>query len=74
MEKKNLKGQVLSEKEMKEVKGGYNFTINGDAKALICPVCCSSGNHLTETSKETDYNGNILKRTYLCDVCGSVID
>ena len=37
MKSMKTNGQVLSEKEMKEEKGGNKFT--SDRTAVVCPVC-----------------------------------
>lgn len=37
MKSKNLNGQMLSEKEMREVKGGVTITLNADFS--YCPLC-----------------------------------
>ena len=73
MEKKNLKGQVLSEKEMREVKGGETFSTKGSKEAICCPHCEASENYLENTSKTIDDKGNILGREYRCTACGSII-
>ena len=56
---KNL-GQTLSEKEMKNIKGGHEFTSPGGAN--LCPKCGSWAlEHLGDDK-------------YRCMVCASVID
>ena len=67
MEKKNLKGQVLSEKEMREVKGGeFNDNItNPHAEDLICENC---GNPLIGTFV---YNSKTRLYSCFCSVCGT---
>lgn len=62
MKKTNLNGQVLSEKEMKEVKGGKVFTVS-EPTAKICPLCESRNIKLVV---DTKYK-------YLCEDCGNMI-
>lgn len=63
MKKTNLNGQVLSEKEMKEVKGGAWIIVAGPPQNWICDVC---GNPLTDFHHEPD--GTYVS---VCSYCGS---
>ena len=67
MEKKNLNGQVLSEKEMREVKGGKYHENIGDPHAddLICDEC---GYPL---EGKFVYNTTTKLYSCYCSVCGA---
>ena len=62
MKSMKTNGQVLSEKEMKEVKGGKVFTVS-EPTAKICPLCESRNIKLVV---DTKYK-------YLCEDCGNMI-
>ena len=60
MKNQNNLGQTLFEKEMKNIKGGHEFTSPGGAN--LCPKCGSWAlEHLGDDK-------------YRCMVCASVID
>ena len=63
MKKNHSNGQVLSEQEMKEVKGGEWYVIAGTPKAFYCDAC---GNLIYK------FEYNALTETYVavCDLCG----
>ena len=66
MKKNHLNGQVLSEKEMKEVKGGAWYLIYPNGKLPEVPFPCEVCGH---PIKELTYNGdNFLG---ICENCGS---
>lgn len=62
MKKTVLNGQVLSEKEMKEVKGGAEITLDG--RFYYCPIC----------GKEVSAD-EILKGVFYakCGNCGALL-
>lgn len=60
MEKLNLNVQVLSEKEMRKVKGGKSFTVK-EPTAKFCPYC---GRQNVNPVMNTNY-------VYLCMDCGN---
>lgn len=51
MKKANLNGQVLSEKEMREVKGGRKLQGSDKDDMNFCPVC---GYHYTDEDKKNE--------------------
>ena len=63
MKKNHSNGQVLSEQDMKEVKGGEWYVIAGTPDAFNCETC---GNVIYK------FEYNALTGTYvaICDVCG----
>lgn len=63
MKKNHSNGQVLSEQEMKEVKGGEWYVIAGTPDAFYCESC---GNLIYE------FGYNAFTGTYVavCDLCG----
>lgn len=65
MKSMKTNGQVLSEKEMKEVKGGYSW----ESKVIpaICPVCEHGEFYLGQVQD----NG---ERKILCLNCGAIVD
>lgn len=58
----NLNGHILSEKEMREVKGGHEFISPGGAN--LCPQCGSWA--LEEIEGKKDH--------FRCLACSSVIE
>lgn len=73
MKSMKTNGQVLSEKEMREVKGGHIFTVHGSGEAICCPCCEASSEYLENVSKTVDGKGNVTAREYKCNVCGSIV-
>lgn len=71
MKKTVLNGQVLSEKEMKEVKGGHpNVKSLDESLGKICPVC---GANYDEHGYYEDDHSTGLHAMY-CLECGCPID
>lgn len=70
MEKKHLKGQVLSEKEMRKVKGGTPYKVGAEViengKWKFCPACAYE---FTDEELEALKNGDTVK----CQDCGSIV-
>lgn len=72
MKKTNLNGQVLSEKEMKEVKGGYFRTGKDYEYWNVCSNC----GHVYDPNEEFEqiiYDPATGLYGRLCLVCGSFI-
>ena len=65
MEKKNLNGQVLSEKEMREVKGGYIREVDWVIK--VCEMCGTSYEKGDVEIKGSTY-------IYTCHNCGNLTE
>ena len=71
MKKTNLNGQVLSEKEMKEVKGGFpNVKPLNESFGIKCPVC--GANYDEHGFHDEDYSTGL--HVMYCLECGCLID
>lgn len=57
MKNSNVNGQVLSEQEMREVKGGEVFEVTKPSP-LCCPYCASTNIHFIEDTAYKYYCGN----------------
>ena len=66
MKSKNLNGHIMSEKEMKEVKGGYANENSYKENLVVCVAC---GERLEGTPHS--YNGGYR---IFCYNCGTYVD
>lgn len=60
MKKENLNGQVLSEKEMREVKGGMTYDIDAETLASGVVKYCMACGHPFGGTYTIDENGFVV--------------